>query len=1111
MSDVEGDRLIVSPSRSAEFRRLKEHVEARLEGAGVRVARSVSLPHGSKKAQISNHEQESTQERPSETYGNYTIHGGDGLVILDIDVDDSSDLPEWFASLPETFTVKSVHDGLHLYYTVEDESGISNAASPSWGSVRYGWYGVGPGSAVDHDSECGECGKAGLTPYRITRDCSIATLSGDDLHKLRDVCQSEEDETTSETSSASTEAGSNTGFTEPDEAFTDKAEKYICTEFAPRHTTELAGSDLMDFLRGGTGSYHLRRDDDPDSIDRSKANYYVLEWLYGAFLFRGDDSDTARERALAVFKRYCLENDFDKTGNKRKWLQKGNSYLTGEGVDWGGQMDAVEEKFDFGAWHRWRRRQYEDGFDPDEHRPWTDPSKDGKPSQVTKDTVWAAVSILVQGVDPERAGRIYDIDVSSLYTSCEDSSSDSTTPYCSSCREICTPPRACSCGDTSRSNLHEYPTAKEVGRLTVALNPDRKKSYFEETLKQLQRESGEFARAVCNDRKNGQRHVYFPSEMEPPEDADEIYCNGEKYDPSSYPESKRGDTEDDGQRLVTDGGTDFKTPGVPWGMSEEKETIKLDPQDIESHPESERRYPADKEREFTNLDEEPLEAPKVTRESHFTDADWTVISGHRRIEELIESGESTVEVEVVGPFKSSQEELQATLDYNDYRVKTPGEMVMEAFDRIRIWEDSVESGLENFPSGYRDQIDDLFKPTSRTLAKGLKIKWAVHEGEFEGKEIDEEIQDVAKNEWKTLLKDKNASFDGAVDEIKDAIGRQNRQIQRAQLRDRDDLHITPQEEADRKLDTDPLPETVRPFVWYGGKARFADWIISRMPEHETYVEPFAGQAGVLFNKPPSRVEVLNDLDTDVKTFFEVLRDKRELLEGSAVSIPYFEEAHEALTDRWFDGEKFEDDVVRAAVFLFLTHAQLFGKMSSPSSFDSTTPTSYYKRVQELPSLQRRLTRDSPDYFRERFAGEVDEVAVLAEQRLRDINEGDEVQIRNDDFETVLREYDSEDTLAYVDPPYYGTEEHYPETFEEDDHQRLVNALNDFDGDWILSYGSEPPEGLQTDYVESPRTVTRSPGQEEKGTEAEEWLITNIPEEHIGTFETVREQKPADEW
>lgn len=393
----------------------------------------------------------------------------------------------------------------------------------------------------------------------------------------------------------------------------------------------------------------------------------------------------------------------------------------------------------------------------------------------------------------------------------------------------------------------------------------------------------------------------------------------------------------------------------------------------------------------------------------------------------------------------------------------------------------------------------------------MKVRWAAEQGEFEGEELDEEIQSVAEREWENLLYDENASFDGAVNEIKDAVERRETQRQRAPLKERDDLHITPKEESDQKIDTKPLPEPVRPFVWYGGKAHLADWIISRMPEHETYVEPFAGQAGVLFNKPPSRVEVLNDFDTDVTTFLKVLRDKRELLEGSARSIPYFEEHYDELTDRWFDGEKFEDDVVRAAVFLFLTHAQLYGKMSSPSSFDPTTPTSYYKRVQELPSLQRRLTRDDPDYFRERFAGEVDEVAVLAEERLRDINDGDEVQIRNDDFEEVLQDYDSEDTLAYIDPPYYGTEEHYPETFEEDDHQRLVNALNDFDGDWILSYGTVPPEDLQTDYVESPIIVTRSPGQEEKGTEGEEWLITNIPEERIGTFETVRSQNSALDW
>jgi hypothetical protein len=108
----------------------------------------------------------------------------------------------------------------------------------------------------------------------------------------------------------------------------------------------------------------------------------------------------------------------------------------------------------------------------------------------------------------------------------------------------------------------EYPTAEEVGILAVALNPERTQSYFEEMIKQLQRETGEFARAVCHNRENGQRHVYFPSGIEPPEDADEVHCNGEQYEPALFPESKHNDSDEDGQSLVTDGGTDFKSPSV---------------------------------------------------------------------------------------------------------------------------------------------------------------------------------------------------------------------------------------------------------------------------------------------------------------------------------------------------------------------------------------------------------------------------------------------------------------------------------------------------------------------------------------------------------------------
>lgn len=49
----------------------------------------------------------------------------------------------------------------------------------------------------------------------------------------------------------------------------------------------------------------------------------------------------------------------------------------------------------------------------------------------------------------------------------------------------------------------------------------------------------------------------------------------------------------------------------------------------------------------------------------------------------------------------------------------------------------------------------------------------------------------------------------------------------------------------------------------GSKWGIADWIISFFPAHHSYLEPFAGSLAVLFNKPRSNIETINDLDGDV--------------------------------------------------------------------------------------------------------------------------------------------------------------------------------------------------------------------------------------------------------
>lgn len=63
----------------------------------------------------------------------------------------------------------------------------------------------------------------------------------------------------------------------------------------------------------------------------------------------------------------------------------------------------------------------------------------------------------------------------------------------------------------------------------------------------------------------------------------------------------------------------------------------------------------------------------------------------------------------------------------------------------------------------------------------------------------------------------------------------------------------------------------------GSKWSMADWIISHMPEHQTYLEPFFGSGAVLFSKQRSRLETVNDIDGEIVNLFRVIRERPDEL------------------------------------------------------------------------------------------------------------------------------------------------------------------------------------------------------------------------------------------
>ena len=62
-----------------------------------------------------------------------------------------------------------------------------------------------------------------------------------------------------------------------------------------------------------------------------------------------------------------------------------------------------------------------------------------------------------------------------------------------------------------------------------------------------------------------------------------------------------------------------------------------------------------------------------------------------------------------------------------------------------------------------------------------------------------------------------------------------------------------------------------PFPWFGGKAghKIKDAILSALPPHKRYLEPFGGGASILIAKQPAEVEVYNDVNRGVVNFFRV--------------------------------------------------------------------------------------------------------------------------------------------------------------------------------------------------------------------------------------------------
>jgi DNA adenine methylase len=218
------------------------------------------------------------------------------------------------------------------------------------------------------------------------------------------------------------------------------------------------------------------------------------------------------------------------------------------------------------------------------------------------------------------------------------------------------------------------------------------------------------------------------------------------------------------------------------------------------------------------------------------------------------------------------------------------------------------------------------------------------------------------------------------------------------------------------------------FRWHGGKWLLAPWIISHMPAHKVYVEPFGGAASVLLRKPRSCAEIYNDLDQAVVTLFRVLRspDAERLI--SALNLTPFARAEFELA------YEPTDDPVEHARRLVARSFMGFGSAHTNGSRTSFRASS--TRNGGTPSTEWQNVPENLRMVADRFRG---------------------VTIENRPAANVMAQHDAPATLHFLDPPYMpetrskkmhrrgGLYHAYAHEMSETDHAQLLAHARDLRG------------------------------------------------------------------
>ena len=201
------------------------------------------------------------------------------------------------------------------------------------------------------------------------------------------------------------------------------------------------------------------------------------------------------------------------------------------------------------------------------------------------------------------------------------------------------------------------------------------------------------------------------------------------------------------------------------------------------------------------------------------------------------------------------------------------------------------------------------------------------------------------------------------------------------------------------------------FCRIGGKYLMSPQIIKYFPKHTIYVEPFVGGGGVYFKKTPSQKEIINDLDKNLIGGYR-------LVKRAPIDLSLYRKDLNTIPKLQAFLKSKNNTVVDKITKEIIYSCNGFGShpvsRTTPKLLKGTNPYGKLKNIQDYKNRMKNTT------------------------------------IKNVDYKKVIKEYDSKDTLFYLDPPYEESDKsklYYDSVL---DYEELANILKQIKGKFLLS-------------------------------------------------------------